>query len=162
MKLTCIVLLLLLVLGAPIFAAPAVAAESNNNEVQLLPTTPGSALLRPGVRQNILVDAPSHKFFDTHNVVSMSVLTGLIAADGATTQHLIKDYKFREMNPIVRPLVTRGSGGQAAACAMGLGAAVGTSYLFHKTGRHRLEKWTLRLFIAGESAAVINNVVRTP
>jgi len=45
---------------------------------------------------------------------------------------------------------------------MGLGAAVSAAYLFHKRGHHRLEKWTLRLLIAGESAAVINNVVKTP
>ena len=116
----------------------------------------------PGLRQTIQPNAPIHRFSDTHNVVSISTLVILIAADGATTQHLIQDYHFRELDPIVRPLVTRGNGGQAAACAMGLVAAVGTSYLFHQSGRHRFEKWTLRTFIAGESAAVINNVVRTP
>lgn len=137
------------------------AAAQTNNDIQLLPTVHGDTFA-PRFGQMLPMDTPSHKFFNTHNVVGMTVLTALVAVDGVTTQHLIQDYKFREMNPIARPLVTRGSAGQVAACTIGLGAAVSAVYLFHKTGRHRLEKWTLRLFIAGESAAVINNVVKTP
>ena len=117
--------------------------------------------LRRRAGNTVRPDAPSHTFLNTPNVKRISALTALIAADGATTQHLIQDYKFREINPIARPLVTRGSGGQAAACAIGLVAAVGTSYLFHRKGHHRLEEWTLRLLTAGESTAVMNNMVRS-
>ena len=137
------------------------AAAQNKTGIQLLPAV-GRDMFAPRFGQMLPPDTASHKFFNTHNVVSMSVLTALVAVDGVTTQHLIQDYKFREMNPIARPLVTRGSAGQVAACTMGLGVAVSAAYLFHKRGQHRLEKWTLRLFIAGESAAVINNVVKTP
>jgi len=159
MKLKSMVLLAALV--AAMFSVIKAAAQ-NKEEGQLLPTIVSSASFAPVRRQTLLPDAPSHRFFDAHNVVSMSALTALLAVDGVTTQHLIQDYKFGEMNPIARPLVTRGSAGQAVACAMGLGTDVGAAYLFHKRGNHRLEKWTLSLSIAGESAAVINNVVKTP
>jgi hypothetical protein len=138
------------------------AAAQNKSDLHLLPTSISGNNFALGFGQIPLPDKPSHKFLDVHNMVSITALTTLVAMDGVTTQHLIQDYKFREMNPIARPLVTRGTAGQVAACSMGLGAAIGAAYLFHKSGRHRLERWTLRLFIAGESAAVINNAVKTP
>lgn len=153
--------LLLAAIVAAMFPAIKAAAQ-NKKEVQLLPTIVSSASFTRGAGEMRLPDAPSHKFLDTQNMVSMSALTTLVAIDGATTQHLMQDYKFREMNPVARPLVTRGSAGQGVACAVGLSAAVGAAYLLHKRGHHRLERWTLRLSIAGESAAVINNVVKTP
>ncbi|HVO63781.1 MAG TPA: hypothetical protein VMT53_22850 [Terriglobales bacterium] len=138
------------------------AAAQNKDDIQLLPTTVSGGTLAADFTKKAMPDTPSHKFLDAHKVVSISALTTLVAVDGVTTQHLIQDYKYGEMNPIARPLVTRGTAGQVVACSMGLGAAISAAYLFHKRGRHRLEKWTLRLFIAGESAAVINNAVKTP
>src|SRR5271165_7116802 len=101
MKLKSMVLLAALV--AAMFSVTKAAAQ-NKEEGQLLPTIVSSASFAPVRRQTLLPDAPSHRFFDAHNVVSMSALTALLAVDGVTTQHLIQDYKFGEMNPIARPL----------------------------------------------------------
>jgi hypothetical protein len=140
------------------FSVPGAVAQ--DKEIQPFePTIVEGITLASNLAQTVRPDAPSHKFFDTRNLKKIGALTVLIATDGATTQHLIQDYKFREMNPIARPFVTRGNGGQAAASALGWAAALGTSYLFHRKGHHRLEEWTLRLLIAGESAAVVNNGV---
>jgi hypothetical protein len=152
---------LLLATVVTVMFSVAGAAAQSKSEIQLLPSIRGNSFA-PRSGQMLPPDTPSHNFFNAHNVVSMSALTALVAIDGVTTQHLIQDYKFREMNPIARPLVTRGSAGQVAACTMGLGVAVGAAYLFHKRGHYRLEKWTLRLSISAESAAVINNVVKSP
>lgn len=159
MKTNCTVLLAML--ATVIFSVTGAAAQNKNNR-QLLATSLSGGRFAQGFVQLTPPDTPSHQFLDVQNVLSISALTTLVAVDGLTTQHLIQDYKFGEMNPIARPLVKRGTAGQVAACTMGLGAAISAAYFFHKKGRHRLEKWTLRLFIAGEGAAVTNNFVKTP
>ena len=104
-----------------------------------------------------LPDAPSHKFLDKKNAVRVSVLAGLVAADGITTQRMMSK-GAREWNPVARPFVTN-EAGQTAACGIGLGASLGTAYLLHKTGHHKLERFLLHLSIGIEGAAVTSNVL---
>jgi len=65
---------------------------------------------------------------------------------------------FREVNPLMRPLVTRGVAGQATASALSFGASLGTVYLLHVTHHYRAERITLRLVLAGEGALVGHNI----
>ena len=61
-----------------------------------------------------LPDAPSqHRFWNTETKVSTGLLAGLVAADAFTTQRGLNN-GYREANPIMRPLVTQGTAGQAA------------------------------------------------
>ena len=89
------------------------------------------------------------------------MLTGLIAADGVTTQMLMSRGSDRagESNPLARPFVTHGAPGQAAACVMGLGASIAIAYLLHKTGHHSIEVFVLHAAVGVEAVTVTSNIV---
>ncbi len=107
-----------------------------------------------------LPEAPSHSFFERGNEIRMGVIAGLIAADGFTTQHILTVDHGSEMDPLVRPLVIHGAGGQAAASVLGYAFSLGTSYLFHRTGHHKLEKLMLNTSIGVEAECVTSNLVQ--
>ena len=96
-------------------------------------------------------EAPSHKFLDGQNTAAFTTLAGLIAVDAVTTQHLINTGNFHEANPIWSPMVRQGWAGEMAASALGFGAAMGSSYMFHKTGHHKMERWANWLAVAVEA-----------
>jgi hypothetical protein len=103
-------------------------------------------------------DAPSpHRFWSTENKIDFSIFAGQVAADAITTQRGLSS-GFREVNPLMRPLVTRGVAGQATASALSFGAGLGTVYVLHVTRHHRAERITLRLTLAGEGALVGHNI----
>jgi hypothetical protein len=105
---------------------------------------------------------PFHDFLDHGNKIRMGILAGVIAADGISTQAILNGQggaRWREMNPLARPFVNRGAPGQFAASALGFGFSLGTSYLFHRTGHHRLEKLMLDAAIGVETAVVANNLI---
>jgi hypothetical protein len=90
-------------------------------------------------------DAPNtQKFWSTENKIDFSIFAGQVAADAITTQRGLSE-GFREVNPLMRPLVTRGVAGQATASALSFGAGLGTVYLLHATHHYRAERITLRL-----------------
>jgi hypothetical protein len=106
-----------------------------------------------------LPDAPSQRpFWTFENRVSVSILAGLVAADAFTTQRGLNQ-GLREVNPIMRPLVTRGAAGEAAASALGFGAGVGIVYLLHRSHHYKAERVTMRLIVAGEAGFVANNII---
>jgi hypothetical protein len=104
-------------------------------------------------------DAPSqHPFWTVENKVNIGLLAGLIAADGITTQRGLNQ-GLREVNPVMRPFVTRGAAGEAAGSALGFGAGVGVAYLLHRSHHYKAERITMRLMVAGEAGFVANNIV---
>jgi opacity protein-like surface antigen len=105
-------------------------------------------------------DAPStQKFWSLENKIDFSILAGQITVDAITTQYGL-NHGFRESNPVMRPLVTRGVGGEAAASALGLGFGVGTAYLLHKTHHYKAERIAARTMLAVEGGFVANNLSR--
>jgi Domain of unknown function (DUF5658) len=103
-------------------------------------------------------DAPgTHRFWSTENKIDFSIFAGQLTADAITTQRGLSS-GFREVNPLMRPLVTRGVAGQATASALGFGAGLGTVYLLHIAHHYRAERITLRLMLAGEGALVGHNI----
>ena len=106
-----------------------------------------------------LPDAPSqHSFWTIENRVNVSILAGLVAADAFTTQRGLNQ-GLREVNPIMRPFVTRGAAGEAAGSALGFGAGVGIVYLLHRSHHYKAERITMRLIVAGEAGFVVNNII---
>jgi hypothetical protein len=104
-------------------------------------------------------DAPSqHSFWTIENRVNVSILAGLVAADAFTTQRGLNQ-GLREVNPVMRPFVTRGAAGEAAGSALGFGAGVGIVYLLHRSHHYKAERITMRLIVAGEAGFVANNVI---
>lgn len=106
-----------------------------------------------------LPDAPSqqHPFWTMENKVNVSILAGLVATDAITTQRGLNE-GFREVNPIMRPFVTRGAAGEAAGSALGFGAGVGVVYLLHRSHHYKAERIAMRMIVAGESGFVASNI----
>jgi len=108
---------------------------------------------------SVLPDAPSQQPFVTvENKVNFSILAGLVAADAITTQRGLNQ-GLREVNPIMRPFVTRGAAGEAAGSALGFSAGVGVVYLLHRSHHYKAERITMRTMVAGEGAFVANNII---
>src|ERR1700674_103059 len=106
-----------------------------------------------------LPDAPSQRpFWTFENRENLSILAGLVAADAFTTQRGLNQ-GLREVNPIMRPFVTRGATGEAAGSALGFGAGVGIVYLLHRSHHYRAERITMRLIVAGEAGFVATNII---
>lgn len=100
-----------------------------------------------------------HPFWTVENRVDVGILAGLVAADGITTQRGLNE-GLREVNPLMRPFVTRGAGGEAAGSALGFGAGVGVVYLMHRSHHYKIERLTMRLIVAGEAGFVANNIAQ--
>jgi Domain of unknown function (DUF5658) len=108
-----------------------------------------------------LPDAPSqHHFWTVESRVNTGILASLVAVDAITTQRGLSQ-GYREANPVMRPFVTRGIGGQAVGSALGFGASMGTVYLLHKTHHHKAERIAMRLMVGVEGAVVANNLFTT-
>ena len=105
-------------------------------------------------------EAPSHSFFERGSEIRMGLIAGLVAADGITTQHILGVDHGSELNPLVRPLVTKGAPGQAGASVLGYAFTVGSSYLLHRSGHHKLERLMLNTTIAIEAECVTSNLVQ--
>jgi hypothetical protein len=106
-----------------------------------------------------LPDAPSQRpFWTFENRGNVSILAGLVAADAFTTQRGLNQ-GLREVNPMMRPFVTRGAAGEAAGSALGFGAGVGIVYLLHRSHHYRAERITMGLMVAGEAGFVTNNII---
>jgi hypothetical protein len=109
--------------------------------------------------KSTLPDASSHRpFWTVENRVNVSILAGLVAADAFTTQRGLNQ-GLREVNPVMRPFVTRGASGEAVGSALGFGAGVGIVYLLHRSHHYKAERITMRLIVAGESGFVANNII---
>ncbi|MFY9842050.1 MAG: DUF5658 family protein [Terriglobales bacterium] len=112
------------------------------------------------VNRFALPDAPSpHPFWTLENKVDVSILAGLVAADGITTQRGLNE-GFREVNPVMRPFVTRGAGGEAVGSALGFGAGVGVAYILHRSHHYKAERIAMRMMVVGEAGFVANNIAQ--
>jgi len=106
-----------------------------------------------------LPDAPSAPpFWTLEKKVEFGFLGALVTADAITTQRGLSE-GHREMNPLMRPFVTRGAAGEGAGFALGYGASLGVVYLLHRTHHYKAERITMRLMVGGEGAVVANNIV---
>jgi hypothetical protein len=109
---------------------------------------------------NPVPDAPNpQKFWSRENKIDFSIFAGQITVDAITTQQGLNN-GFRESNPVMRPLVTRGAAGEAAASALGFGFGVGTAYVLHKTHHYKAERIATRTMLAVEGGFVANNLMR--
>jgi hypothetical protein len=148
-------LVLMLLLAVPVFGEDLPDAP----KLAYTPYITGSSSSFAGSNQ-IGPETSPQCFFDRGNKVRMGILAGLVAADGISTQEILNSGgHWREMDPLARPFVNRGATGQFAASVLGYGFSVGTSYLLHKTGHHKLEKLMLDASIVVESETVSSNLI---
>ncbi len=121
------------------------------------------ALLEPGLVQpapmvkvvpsNPLPQAPiEHKFWDKENTALFATVGAFSAADFAVTRYNLS-HGGRELNPLTQPF-SGSTAGLAVNFAGETAGVIGVSYLFHKTGHHKLERLTPLVNFASSAFAV--------
>jgi len=113
----------------------------------------------PVVKQAIaLPEAPSHRFFDKTNLwLHLGAVAGE-TADLITTRRVIQ-LGGREGDPLAKPFVRAGIGGQMVGTyALGEGSSLLASYLLHRSGHHRLERFVPIAVSIVESLAAASNI----
>ena len=100
-----------------------------------------------------LPEAPSvHKFWDRRNRLVFLAVGAFSTADFVVTLNNLEN-GGRELNPLVRPLAGT-TAGLAANFSAQTAGVIGISYIFHRTGHHRLERITPFVSITGSAFAV--------
>jgi hypothetical protein len=100
-----------------------------------------------------LPEAPSHNFWDATNKALLAMHAGLEAVDFGITHHNLSRGGV-EKNPIGKRLCESGTAGQLVFFGGRMAAVVGASYLFHKTGHHRMERAFIMLASADSAYGV--------
>lgn len=83
-------------------------------------------------------ETPHHRFFDRTNVLLFSGVAVFRGLDYASTRNMQARGREEKLLP---DDVVNNSGGFAAVEAGGAAASVGISYILHRTGHHKLERW---------------------
>jgi hypothetical protein len=82
--------------------------------------------------------ARQHRFWDRTNILLFSGVAVMRGMDYAST----RNFQARGDQEILIPDdVVNNSAGFAALEAAGTAASVGISYIFHRTGHHKIERW---------------------
>lgn len=127
-----------------------------------LPDAPVPAIEFAPVVANPIAPAPSgdhirepsleHRFWDAQNIALFTAVGASSGADFAVTRSNLQS-GGKELNPVVR-LFGRSTPGLAVNfCGETIGV-IGISYLFHKTGHHKLERMTSMVNIGISVGAV--------
>ncbi len=127
--------------------SPSVFAQGPLSDAPL----PSNGLVEPVVIQPRRAET-QHKFWDKENRVLFLTSAALSGADFAITRANLQS-GGRELNPVVRVFGTSTPGLAAnfigeTACVMSL------SYLFHKTGHHKLERAVTMVNVGASAGAV--------
>jgi len=99
-----------------------------------------------------LKEATTHRFWDRQNRVLFAA-TGIAATGDFLVTRANLASGGRELNPWTR-MFTGSTPALASNFALQTTAVIGVSYLFHKTGHHKLERMTSVVSIASSSGAV--------
>lgn len=99
-----------------------------------------------------LPPAPRHAFWDSENLYLFGGVAVMRTLDYTSTMNMLR----RGREEILLPGdVVRNHAGFAALEAAGTAASVGLSYVLHRTGHHKLERWlsVAHIDVAGFGAA---------
>ena len=102
--------------------------------------------------QTTYPEAPRHRFLDRENCVLFTTSAAFSAADFVVTKDNLRA-GGQELNPVTR-VFTGSTAGLAVNFAGETAGVVGLSYIFHKTGHHKLERAVSMLNIGASGAAV--------
>ena len=123
-------------------------------ELALNAPQPSDAMAAP-----IIVSTPTppaavteHKFWDKTNVALFAASGALAASDFTVTRQNLQS-GGRELNPIVR-VFGRSTPGLALNFAGETAGGIALSYIFHRTGHHRLERLVSMVNISTSAGAV--------
>jgi hypothetical protein len=122
---------------------------------ELLPDTPqpASDAVQPATMPappNIAI--AEHKFWDKENIALFAASAAMSAADFTVTRQNLQS-GGRELNPIVR-IYGRSTAGLALNFSSETLGGIGLSYIFHRSGHHRLER-AVSMFNIGTSIGAV-------
>lgn len=81
---------------------------------------------------------PSHRFWDRENILLFSGVAVFRGLDYAST----RNFERRGRQEVLIPDdIVNNSAGFASLEAAGAATSVGISYIFHRTGHHKMERW---------------------
>jgi len=134
-------------------SSPALAQQ----EVSFALLRPVSASMGPApftatAKPASVPEAPTHRFLDRTNSFLFATNAALCAADFVVTRDNLRS-GGQELNPVTR-LFAGSTAGLAVNFAGESAGVVGLSYLFHKTGHHRLERMVSVVNIGSSASAV--------
>ena len=116
-------------------------AQTSDATTQALADAPGSQTAAPDPPlkpAESAASANSHPFWDRENVLLFSGVTVFRALDFAST----KNFLARGRTEILIPDdIVNNNAGFAALEAAATMTSVGVSYVFHRTGHHKMERW---------------------
>ena len=138
---------------ASIEGGPSVA--ENGIVLAAMPILPAStAALEPMALVPVTVqriEPTPHAFWDRKNRALFGTVSALAGLDFYAT-HANLASGGKELNPVTR-VFTGSTPGLAANFALETGTVMGISYMFHKTGHHKLERITALVNIGASGAA---------
>ncbi len=138
---------LLVILG---LCGPALAQQVSFSLLQPASIEPNPMV--KSVEPVTLPEAPSHRFWDRENTFLFATNAAFSTADFIVTRNNLRN-GGQELNPVTRVF----SGSTAGLAVNFAGEAVGVvavSYIFHKTGHHKLERAISMLNIGSSASAV--------
>jgi hypothetical protein len=94
----------------------------------------------PVAPSSIIVDyaPPVHRFWDRKNILLFSGVAVFRGLDFAST----RNFERRGRQEVLIPDdIVNNSAGFASLEAAGAATSIGISYLFHRTGHHKMERW---------------------
>ena len=97
-------------------------------------------------------EARSHRFWDSKHRALFASTAALSAGDFFITRSNLQA-GGREFNPVTR-VFGSGTPGLAVNFSLETASVIGASYIFHKTGHHKLERITSLVNIGGSAVAV--------
>jgi hypothetical protein len=128
-------------------------ASSNADPSNFGLVGPSAVTTSPMVAKT-LPEVPSHqRFWDNENRVLFASVAALSAADFTVTRSILQN-GGKELNPVTR-IFSGSTGGLAVNFAGETAGIIGLSYIFHKTGHHKLERITPLLNIGASAFAVV-------
>lgn len=96
---------------------------------------------------------PNSKKVPTEAKIEFAAFATEVAADSVTTR-ILSERGLIELDPVARPFVHAGAGGQVGAGLLSIVAFGGAWAILHHTHHDRVAKWMLRVVVAGEGANV--------
>jgi hypothetical protein len=132
---------------------PAFAAALERPSFAAVKATPAIIEPAPFALVTVPQEAPHrHSFWDRKNCALFAGTAALSAADFYVTRRNLAN-GGAELNPITR-VFGRSTAGLAVNFSAQTASVIGLSYLFHKTGHHRLERITTLVNMSASATAV--------
>ena len=132
-----------LVLAVSILLMVAFAQSQENRDSTALADAP-SATLPPAPPPAAISQSPAepvsltHRFWDGENVLLFSGIAAVRALDFAST----KNFLARGRTEVLIPDdIVNNNAGFASLEAAATATSIGISYVFHRTGHHKMERW---------------------